>query len=130
MTRQRNLEVDRITGKGIASENSQKFSFLTIRRGSAYLHRCTPSHAKRPEYLKAHLELLQCHYNFIRPHSALKYGNEMWTPAMQAGLTSRRMTFRQVFLAANASSIFVYILCLRKRQNVKIQLLVTCVNNS
>jgi len=31
---------------------------LTIRRGSAYLHRLTPSHARRPEYLKDHLELL------------------------------------------------------------------------
>jgi hypothetical protein len=82
---------------------------LTIRCGSAYLHRLSPSHARRPEYLKDHLELLQCHYNFIRPHSALKYGNEIWTPAMQAGLASKRLTIRQVFLATIASSIFVFI---------------------
>jgi len=103
---------------------------LTIRRGSAYLHRYTPSHARRTEYLKAHLELLQCHYNFFRVHSALKYGNEIWTPAMQARLTSRRLTFRQVFLAATAFSFFVFILCLKIRQNAKIQLLVICVNNN
>jgi len=103
---------------------------LTIRRGSAYLHRLTPSHARSPEYLKDHLELLQCHYNFIRPHSALKHSTEIWTPAMQAGLTSRRLTFRQVFFAAIASSIFVFILCLRRRQSVKIQILVVYVNNS
>jgi hypothetical protein len=103
---------------------------LTIRRGSAYLHRLTPSHARRPEYLKGHLELLQCHYNFIRPHSALKYATEIWTPAMQAGLTSKRLTFRQVFLAATASSFFVFILYLSTRQNVKIQILMVYVNNS
>jgi IS1 family transposase len=103
---------------------------LTIRRGSAYLHRFTPSHARRPEYLKLYLELLQCHYNFIRPHRALKYGNEIWTPAMQAGLTTKRLTFRQVFLAAIISSIFVSILCLKRRQNLKIYLWVTCINNS
>lgn len=103
---------------------------LTIRRGSAYLHRRTPSHARRPEYLKDHLELLQCHYNFIRPHSALKYGNEIWTPAMQAGLTSKRLTFRQVFLARTSSAIYAFILYLRRRQNVEIQILVVCLSNS
>jgi transposase InsO family protein len=102
---------------------------IKIRRKDK-VHRLTPSHARRPQYLKDHLELFQCHYNFIRPHSALKYGNEIWTPAVQAGLTSRRLTFRQVFLAAIASSIFVFILCLRKRQNVKIQPLVICLSNS
>ena len=76
------------------------------------------------------IQLLQCHYNFIRPHSALKYGNEICTPAMQAGLTTKRLTFRHVFLATIVSSIFVSILCLKRRQNLKFYLLVTCVNNS
>jgi hypothetical protein len=102
----------------------------TFHNKSAYLHRHTPPAARRPEYLKAHLELLQCHYNFIRPHSALEYGNEIWTPAMQAGLTAKRLTFRQVFLAAIVSSIFVSILCLKRRQNLRLYLLVTCINNS
>lgn len=103
---------------------------LTIRRGNAYFHRLTPSHARHPEYLRDHLELLQCHYNFIRPHSALKYGNEIWTPAMQAGLTTKRLTFRHVFLAATASFFFVSILCFQRRQNVKIQILIVYVYNS
>lgn len=103
---------------------------LTIRRGSAYLHLLTPSHARHPEDLKDHLELLRCHYIFIRPHSALKYGNEIWTPVMQAGLTSKRSTFRQVFLAATVFSFFIFILYLRRRQNVKIQIVVACLSNS
>ncbi len=47
--------------------------------------------------LKHHRELLRCHYNFLRPHRALKFGREVRTPAMQAGLTQKRLTFRDVF---------------------------------
>ena len=43
--------------------------------------------------------LLRCYYNFVRPHGALKFGREIRTPAMQAGLTIRRLTFRDIFLA-------------------------------
>jgi len=82
---------------------------LTIRRGSPYLQRRTPAHARNAEYLNDHMMLLQCYYNFIRPHSALKYGNEIWTPAMQAGLVSKRMTFRQVFLDVSRSAIFIFV---------------------
>ena len=39
------------------------------------------------------------YYNFVRPHGALKFGREIRTPAMQAGLTTRRLTFRDIFLA-------------------------------
>ena len=85
---------------------------LTIRRGSPCLQRRTPAHARIAEYLNDHLELQQCYYNFIRPHSALKYGNEIWTPAMQAGLASKQMTFRQVFLALSRSAIFMFVYCL------------------
>jgi IS1 family transposase/transposase-like protein len=91
---------------------------LTIRRGSAYLHRLTPSHAKRPEYLKDHLELLQCHYNFIRPHSALKYDTEIWTPAMQAGLVKKQLSFREIF--TRMAILFWWIsMSLRNRTQVK-----------
>jgi len=48
--------------------------------------------------LEEHLELLRCYYNFVRPHGALKFGRETRTPAMQAGLTTRRLTFREVFV--------------------------------
>jgi len=71
---------------------------LTIRQGSAYLSRRTPCHARSREHLEDHLELLRCHYNFIRPHSALKFGTEVRTPAMQAGLVSRRLSVREVFM--------------------------------
>jgi hypothetical protein len=38
-----------------------------------------------------------CHYNFVRPYRALKFGGEMRTPAMQAGLATRRLTLREIF---------------------------------
>ena len=69
---------------------------LSIRQGSAYLSRRTLSHARAEEKLEAHLELLRCHYNFVRPHGTLKFGREVRTPAMQAGLATRRLTFREV----------------------------------
>ena len=43
------------------------------------------------------IELLRCHYNVVRPHRALRFGREVRTPAMQAGLPTRRLTFREVF---------------------------------
>jgi IS1 family transposase len=73
---------------------------LTIRQGSAYLFRRTIYHARWKEHLEDHLELLRCYYNFVRPHMALKFGREMRTPAIQAGLTARRLTLREIFPAA------------------------------
>jgi len=70
---------------------------LTIRQGSAYLSRRTLSHARLTDTLDAHLELLRCYYNFVRPHGALKFGRETRTPAMQAGLATRRLTLRDIF---------------------------------
>ena len=71
---------------------------LTIRQGSAYLARRALSHARLNDKLEQHLELLRCYYNFVRPHRALKFGSETRTPAMQAGLTTRRLTLREVFV--------------------------------
>ena len=70
---------------------------LTIRQGSAYLTRRTIANCRRKDRLDDHVELLRCHYNFVRPHRSLKFGREIRTPAMQAGLTNRQMTFRDVF---------------------------------
>jgi hypothetical protein len=70
---------------------------LTIRQGSAYLFRRTICHARWKERLEDHLELLRCYYNFVRPHRALKFGGEVRTPAMQVGLTTRRLTLREIF---------------------------------
>ena len=92
------------------SEDSEKLntSFierlnLTIRQGSAYLCRRTLCYARRRKRLEAHLELLRCYYNFVRPHRALKFGREVRTPAIQAGLTRRRLTLREIF----SSTIFL-----------------------
>ena len=49
---------------------------LTIRQGSAYLSQRTLAHARSAAKLEDHLELLRCHYNFVRPHGALKFGRE------------------------------------------------------
>src|SRR5262245_27435400 len=37
------------------------------------------------ERLDDHLQMLRSHYNFVRPHTALKLGGEVRTPAMEAG---------------------------------------------
>ena len=101
----------------VRSEDSQTLntSFierlnLTIRQGSAYLHRKTPCHARRGEYLDQHLELLRCHCNFVRPHRALKFGQATRTPAMQAGLVSRRLSFREILLSVTRLPLCVFIL--------------------
>jgi hypothetical protein len=70
---------------------------LTIRQGCAYLTRRSACHARCEKQLENQIEIVRCHYNFLRPHRKLKFGSEMRTPAMQAGLTSRRLTFREIF---------------------------------
>ena len=76
---------------------------LTIRQSSAYLARRTLSHARSKEKLEEQLEILRCYYNFVRPHRALRFGCEIRTPAMQAGLVTRRLTFRELFVCATTS---------------------------
>ena len=73
---------------------------LTIRQGSAYLLRRTICQARWKQRLEDHLDLLRCHYNFARRHRGLRFGSEMRTPAMQAGLARRRLTFREIFSSA------------------------------
>ena len=70
---------------------------LTIRQSSSYLGRRTICQTRRKQYLDDHLELVRCHYNFVRPHRALKFGREVRTPARQAGLTRRTLTLREIF---------------------------------
>ncbi len=70
---------------------------LTIRQGSAYLNRRSPCHARRIGTLEEGLELLRCYYNFCRPHESLRFGREVRTPAMQAGLATRKLSFREIF---------------------------------
>ena len=72
---------------------------LTIRSATAYLRRRGMAPARLARKLRAALELVRCHYNFIRPHHALRFSKQLRTPAMQAGLAKRPMTFRSVFVA-------------------------------
>src|SRR5262245_15450778 len=61
------------------------------------LFRRTISPARRKERLEDHLELLCCYYNFVRPHRALKFGDEIRTPGIQAGRTTRPLILSEVF---------------------------------
>ena len=56
-----------------------------------------------------HFAFLRCCYHYVRPHRALKYGRETWTPAMQAGLASRRLSFRDVFTSVPELAVFVLV---------------------
>ena len=98
-------QVQRKTGTGAAwrwnevwraSEDSRQLNTsyierlnLTVRQGSAYLCRRGLGYARRKQRLEDHLELLRCHYSFLRPHRALKFGRKVRTPAMQAGRTKQ-----------------------------------------
>ena len=79
---------------------------LTLRQGSVYLSRRTPCHARRTEFLEGHMALLMAHYNFLRPHSDLKFGVTLKTPAMQAGLANKRLSFRDVFTYRSVFFLF------------------------
>ncbi|MBK5298851.1 MAG: transposase [Vicinamibacteria bacterium] len=72
---------------------------LTIRQGSAYLRRRSTSHARYENQLREHVEPFRCHYNFVRPHRALRFGHETRTPATQAGLVSQPLTWSDIFTA-------------------------------
>ncbi len=92
---------------------------LTIRQGSAYLRRRSPCHARCEDQLREHVELLRCHYNFVRPHRALKFGREVRTPAMQAGLVTKRLSFSDIFTARGFSlRVFVAVVCVSLTDHV------------
>ena len=83
---------------------------LTIRQGCSYLGRRTPCHARRTEFLEGQVALLMAYYNFVRPHSALRFGKTVRTPAMQAGLVRRRLSLRDVFTSRAVLFLFVLVL--------------------
>ena len=98
----------RVYGRDTEDSSTWNTSFierlnLTIRQSSAYLARKTLCHARSKQRLEEHLELLRCYYNFVRPHRALKFGREIRTLAMQAGLATRRLMFRDIFSATTVS---------------------------
>ena len=59
--------------------------------------------------LADHLELFRCSYNFVLPHSALRFGRETRTPGMQAGLAAKLLRFRGVFTARLAAARFAIV---------------------
>jgi IS1 family transposase len=85
---------------------------LTLRQGCSYLGRRTPCHARRDESLAAHMDLMKTYYNFLRPHQGLKFGKTVRTPAMQAGLVNKRLSFRDVFMSWEAFFLFAFIVVL------------------
>ena len=97
---------------------------LTIRQGSAYLQRLSRAHARFGRCLAGQLGLLRCYYNFVRPHGGLKFGTEVRTAAMQAGLVDRQLTFRDVFTAVVA---FLLVVALAIRVRCQRQGLVPCL---
>jgi hypothetical protein len=58
-----------------------------------FLSATTASHARDKGHLDGSMALQMCHYNFIRPHMALKFGKVTRTPAMQAGIVSKKLSF-------------------------------------
>ncbi|MCP4005016.1 MAG: transposase [bacterium] len=82
---------------------------LTIRQGCAYLRRRSPCHARKKQTLDDHLELFRAFYNFVRPHSALRFGSVTRTPAMQAGLAAKQLRFRDVFTARHVAARFAIV---------------------
>ena len=73
---------------------------LTTRQSVSYLRRRSPTHARCERRLHRQLELARCHYNFVRHHTALRFGRECRTPAMVAGLCNHACSFRDVFAFA------------------------------
>ncbi len=70
---------------------------LHLRRSCSYLHRRTSGRIRNPERLAAAVEIIRCGYNFVRPHARLRWGREDRTPAMQAGIFDRVLSWRSVF---------------------------------
>ena len=91
---------------------------LTIRQGCAYLGRRTACHSRRKDLLADNLALQMCYYNFIRPHSALKFGDETRTPAIQAGLVKKQLSFREIFTSMEIQ-FWLFSMFLRTRIRVE-----------
>jgi hypothetical protein len=70
---------------------------LFVRRSTSYLQRRTPAPARQARTLSDALDVLRCYYNFVKPHRSLRFGKVTRTPAMQAGIFKRALTFREIF---------------------------------
>ena len=66
-----------------------------------------------------------------RAHGALKFGREIRTPAMQASLTTRRLTFRDIFLATTIPLwLWIEVFLLSRARNSVSPAPVLCQNST
>jgi IS1 family transposase len=72
---------------------------LFIRRSLACLQRKTTSQVRSRGRLSQAIDLLQCCYDFVRLHGWLRAGGKLRTPAQAAGLVTRPLSLREVFLS-------------------------------
>ena len=70
--------------------------------------------------LAEQLDFQGCYYNFMRPHLALKFGNQIWTPAMMAGIMKRKLSWRDV-LNHSFLAIMLVLLADRDVQENRVQ---------
>jgi len=90
-------EVAAMSVEGMSISSIARVKGLSWNTVARWLERAAVAAWEFNDRLADHLELLKCHYNFIRPHRGLKFGTEVRTPAMQAGIATRMLTFREVF---------------------------------
>jgi hypothetical protein len=86
------------------SEDSKRLNIAYIERLNlflrwrcSYLHRKTSGRVRNPYRLAMMVDLLRCHYNYIKPHLRLRFGTVTRTPAMQAKIFSKALSWRAVF---------------------------------
>ena len=70
---------------------------LRKRMNCSMLRRRTPAPGRSCQRIQEALELVRVFYNFVLPHSSLKFGKVKRTPAMQAGIFDRALTIREIF---------------------------------
>ena len=68
-----------------------------------------PGMVRSEEKFEEHLELVRCYYyyKFVRRHRALRFGRKIRTPAMQAGLVTRRLTLSEIFVCTPSFLSFI-----------------------
>lgn len=94
---------------------------LAIRRNDSYLHRKTPAHARYGNRLRGQLEFQRCYYDFMRPHMALRFGNETYTPAMMAEIADRKLSWRDI-LENKLIKLFAFLFAVPENDQVRLKI--------
>jgi hypothetical protein len=82
------------------------------------------------EYLIGQMTLLMTYYSFLRPHRALKFGGTLRTPAMQAGLVKKCLSFREVFTSPAVFFSYVLIVVFLSQRSNELRQRGGCNRNS